>query len=56
MDNRMERVSPGEPQPSPGPLGACHQLPGSEGLWTRVPCTAGITLRALANASWRSTK
>ena len=52
MDSRMEGVSPGEPQPSPGPLGACCQLPCSQGLWARVPCTAGITLRALGNASW----
>ena len=56
VDSRMEGVSPGEPQPSPGPLGACCQLPCSQGLWARVPCTAGITLRALGNASWRSTK
>lgn len=56
VDSRMEGVSPGEPQPRPGPLGACCQLPGSQGLWARVPCTAGITLRALGNASWRSNK
>lgn len=53
--DRMEECLD-EPQPSPGPLSACHQLPGSLGLWAWVPCTAGITQWALANASWRSSK